>query len=347
MAQDHSNGGLSLAELARDTGSELRGDPSYRVFAVAAIDQAGPRELSFVHDGRYRSFLAGSDAGAVILPPAMADLFGGNRLLNEDPYLAYARAVELLHPPPPARASIHPSAVIGDGVELGERVRIDAHAVIGNGCRLQDRVWIGPGCSLGDRCRLGEGTVLEAGVALGEGTRIGARCLLHSGAVIGADGFGFAARPDGSWHKIRQIGDVRIGDDVEVGANTCIDRAALGSTLIEQGVKLDNLIQIGHNCHIGADTIVAAHTAIAGTARIGRRCRIGGAVAIAGHLEVADDVTITGNSMVTHSLRQPGTYSSGITAEGNRSWRRNTARFHHLDELFRRVIRLERRLGKE
>ncbi len=335
---------LTLEWLARVTGAELQGDPACEITGVAPIDRAGPGELSFVSDPKYRSFLADSGAGAVILPPAMAEAFAGNRLVCDDPYLAYARAVEALYPPPLPNGAVHPTAVIGAGATLGKQVEIGGHAVIGEGCRLGDGVRIGPGCVLGADCVVGAGTVLAANVTLAERTRVGERCLLHPGVVLGADGFGFAPRPDGGWHKIRQVGRVEIGDEVEIGANTCIDRAAQDVTRIGDRVKLDNLIQIGHNVHIGADTIIAAHTAIAGSVTIGRRCRIGGTVAIAGHLEVADDVAITGNSMVTHSLREPGVYSSGITAEANRSWRRNSARFHKLDELFRRVIRLERRL---
>ena len=335
----------TLQELAGICGAELQGDPGCEITGVAALDQAQPGDIGFVNDRKYRSFLDTTRAGAVILTPDLAAAYPGNKLVIDDPYLAYARVVEALFPPAPAQAFVHPSAVIGEGAVIGEAVYLDAHSVVGDGCRLADRVRLGPGSVLGPDCEIGESSVIGSNVSIGGRTRIGRHCLIHAGVVIGADGFGFAVQKDGRWHKITQVGRVVIGDRVEIGANSCVDRAAIGTTRLDDGVKLDNLIQIGHNTHLGEDTIVAAHTAIAGSTRIGRRCRIGGAVAIAGHLEIADDVAITGNSMVTHSLRQPGVYSSGIAVDDNRNWRRNSARFRKLDELFRRVIRIEKRIG--
>jgi len=333
---------LTLSELSEFTDSELRGDPDCKISGIAAIDQAGAGDLSFIHDGRYQSFLSTTQASAIILPTKLADSYSGNQLVNDDPYLAYARAVAALFPPHEVLAFIHPTAVIGEDVAIGQDVYVAAHTVIGNGCELEDRVRLGPGSILGDECVVGEASILKGNVSLGDRSRVGKRCLIHSGAVLGADGFGFAPQKNGKWYKITQIGNVVIGNDVEIGANTCIDRAAIGSTRVGDGVKLDNLIQIGHNAQIGEDTIIAANAAIAGSTKIGRRCRVGGAVAIAGHLEIADDVVITGFSMVTHSLRPAGVYSSGITADDNRSWRKNAARFRKLDDLFRRVMNIEK-----
>jgi UDP-3-O-[3-hydroxymyristoyl] glucosamine N-acyltransferase len=318
--------GYSLQELAEYTGSSLQGDAGLRIRGVAAVDKAQAGEISFIRAAKYRHFLQTTQASALILPPEMAQGYAGDCLVNSNPYLAYAKAVTLLYPLPRPAVTIHPAAVI------------EADAVIADG------VVIEAGCVVGRGCHIGEGSWLHANVTLYAGTEIGKRCIIHSGAVLGADGFGFAPE-NKTWYKIPQIGNVVVGDDVEIGANTCIDRAAMGSTVIGNGVKLDNLIQIGHNVQIGDHTAIAACTAVAGSVQIGQYCQIAGMCAIAGHLSITDNVVVTGTSLVSHSITKPGVYSSGTTIEENAVWRKNAVRFNQLDKLARRLQELEKQLA--
>ncbi|MDD5392512.1 MAG: UDP-3-O-(3-hydroxymyristoyl)glucosamine N-acyltransferase [Thiothrix sp.] len=318
--------GFSLAELAEHTGSRLQGDSGFRCYAVASIEQAQASDISYIRGGKFRHYLQSSQAGALILPPDLAADYSGHCLVNPDPYLAYAKVVTLFYPTTRPAAGVHPTAVIADDVVLGEGVSI------------------GAGCVLGAGCQIGADTCIYPNVTLGYNTQVGQRCIIHSGAVLGADGFGFA--PDrGMWYKIPQVGNVVLGDDVEIGANTTIDRAALGSTRIGNGVKLDNLIQIGHNTQIGDYTAIAACTAVAGSVQIGRHCQIAGMCAIAGHLSITDHVIVTGTSMVSHSITQAGVYSSGTSVTENAVWRKNAARFNQLDKLARRLAELEKQLA--
>ncbi|OQX13860.1 MAG: UDP-3-O-(3-hydroxymyristoyl)glucosamine N-acyltransferase [Thiothrix lacustris] len=318
--------GVSLQALADHTGSGLQGDAQLRLYAVASIENAQAGAISYIRDAKYRHYLQTSQASALILPPDMAQAYAGNCLINPNPYLAYAQVVGVLYPTVRPVPAIHPSAVIAAGVDLGADVVIEAGCVIGTGCRI------------------GNGSWLHANVTLYADTQIGQRCIIHSGAVLGADGFGFA--PDQrTWFKIPQVGNVVVGDDVEIGANTTIDRAALGSTVIGNGVKLDNLIQIGHNTQIGAYTAIAACTAVAGSVQIGQHCQIAGMCAIAGHLSIADNVVITGTSMVSHAITKPGVYSSGTTIVENALWRKNAVRFNQLDKLARRLQDVEKQLA--
>ena len=334
----------SLAALADYTGSTLQGDGALCFASVAAIDQASVNDLSYVRGGKYRHYLEISTAGALILPPELATNYAGSCLVNTDPYLAYAKIVALLYPVPRPAAGIHPSAVIAADVMLGEGVSVGAHAMIEAGAVLEAGAIIGAGCVIGENCHVGAQTRLHPRVTLAYQTQVGQRCIIHSGAVLGADGFGFA--PDrGMWYKIPQVGNVVVGDDVEIGANTTIDRAALGSTRIGNGVKLDNLIQIGHNTQIGDYTAIAACTAVAGSVQIGKHCQIAGMCAIAGHLSIADRVIVTGTSMVSHSITEAGVYSSGTSVTENAVWRKNAARFNQLDKLARRVVALEKQLA--
>jgi len=319
--------GYSLQALAALTGSQLSGVADLLIVAVASVEQAQAGDISYIRDGKYRHYLQSTRASALILTPELAEGHLGPCLINRDPYLTYAKVVTLFHSVQLPDPLIHPTAVVADDAQLGEGVSIGAGCVVGNGCRI------------------GEHSRLYPNVTLGDGTQLGKRVIIHAGAVLGADGFGFA--PDkGEWFKIPQVGHVVLGDDVEVGANTCIDRAAMGSTRIGDGVKLDNLIQIGHNVQIGAHTAVAACTAIAGSAVIGRYCRIGGACAIAGHLSIADNVTITGMTLVSHSIHQTGMYSSGVVQDENHKWRKNAARFNQLDTMYRRLLALEKQLAE-
>jgi UDP-3-O-[3-hydroxymyristoyl] glucosamine N-acyltransferase len=318
--------GCTLQELADFTGSTLQGNASVRLVSVASIEKAGAGEISYIRDAKYRHYLQDSSASALILPPDLAQGYAGDCLVNTNPYLAYAKAVTLLHPVPRPAVALHPSVLLEAGVVLGEGVVIEAGCVIGRDCHIGDHTW------------------LHANVTLYADTVIGKRCIIHSGAVLGADGFGFA--PDRkTWFKIPQVGNVVLGDDVEIGANTTIDRAALGSTVIGNGVKLDNLIQIGHNTQIGDYTAMAACTAVAGSVQIGKHCQIAGMCAIAGHLSIADNVVVTGTSMVSHSITKPGVYSSGTTIEENAVWRKNAVRFNQLDKLARRLQDVEKQLA--
>lgn len=336
--------GMSLQELAERTGSRLQGDGEFRVMSVAPVETARIQDISYIRGGKYRHFLASSQAGALILPLELAEGYTGNCLVNANPYLAYAKIVTLLYPAPRPEVSIHPSAVIAQDAELGEGISIGAHVVVGKRVKLAANVIIEAGCVLGDDCKVGENTRLYPNVTLGYDTQVGERCIIHSGVVLGADGFGFA--PDnGAWYKIPQVGNVAVGDDVEIGANTCIDRAVLGSTRIGNGVKLDNLLHIAHNVQIGDHTAMAASSGVAGSTQIGKHCQIGGMCAIAGHLNIADHVIMTGTSMVTHSITQAGVYSSGTPATENALWRKNATRFNQLDKLARRLAELEKQLA--
>jgi len=297
---------------------------------LAPLETAQPTQLSFLSNPKYRKQLHASRAGCVIVAPALRDqaLARGACIVADDPYLYFARLTQLwkrAH----ARAegpAVHPSAVVADDAVIGEGARIGAHCVVERGARI------------------GPGTVLKARVYLGEDCVIGARCLLHAGVVIGADGFGIAPH-QGAWEKIEQLGAVRIGDDVEIGANTCIDRGALADTVIEDGVKLDNLIQIAHNVRIGKHTAIAGCVGVAGSAVIGAHCTIAGGVGIVGHLTIADHVHVTGAAVVSRSLRKPGVYSGSFPIDENAAWEKNAATLKHLHALRERIRALERAVG--
>ena len=332
-----------LGELAERIGARLLGDPDIIVNRVAALDAAGPGSVAFLANRRYRPYLASTTADAVILAPEFADACPVPAMVLENPYLGYARTATLLAPMvqvAPGVASsavVDASATVAPDASVGAHCVIEADASVGAGTSLGAGSFVGRGSSIGPHGRIG------ARVVLCQGVHVGARAIIHPGVVVGADGFGIA-NDDGIWVKIPQFGGVRIGDDVEVGANTTIDRGALQDTVIENGVKLDNLIQIGHNVHIGAHTAIAACVAIGGSARIGRRCTIAGAVSIAGHLEIADDVQLTATSAVPNTIREAGVYSSGMPIQENRVWRRNVARLRQLDDMARRLRMIERKL---
>ena len=306
-----------------------------RVDTLADADEAA---LCFFTDAKYRDQLSVTRAGAVILAERDLPLCPVAAIVSSNPYLAYALAARALHPPANVEGGRHPSAVVSPSTRIDSSAWIGPAVVIE--AQIGPRAFVGPGCIVGPGCRVGEDSRLVASVTLCAGTLLGRRVLIQPGAVIGRDGFGFA-KDDDRWVRIPQLGRVRIGDDVEIGANTTVDRGALEDTVIADGAKLDNLIQIGHNCHIGENTAMAACSGISGSTRIGRNCTIAGAVGMAGHLEIGDDVHFTGMAMVTRSFPDPGQYSSGIPAMPSADWRRNAARFRHLDELAKRVKRLE------
>jgi UDP-3-O-[3-hydroxymyristoyl] glucosamine N-acyltransferase len=265
--------------------------------------------------------------------------------VHPEPYLTYARIAATLHPPAAVMPGVHSSAVVAASARVAASAQVDAHAVIGSDCSVGEEVVIGAGAVLGSRVSIGPGTRLGPRVTVLDGVRVGARCIVHPGAVIGADGFGFA--PDrGSWQKIPQVGSVVIGDDVEIGANTTVDRGTIEDTVIEDGVKLDNLVQIAHNVRLGAHTIMAAMSGVAGSTKVGKRCMIGGGAVMINQLTICDDVMFTFRSIVTRSVDEPGTYSGHLPAEEATAWRKNAARFRKLDALADRVTKAERELAK-
>ena len=320
---------LTLGNIVDALGGVLHGDRDLVLSGLGAVGSAQPGQLSFVSNPRYRQQLAASRAACLIVAPELeaSARQRGACIVTEQPYLYFARTTQLwrrqVRPADPP--AIHPSAVIDPTAS------IDASATVG------------PLCVVERGARIGAGTVLKARVTIGEDCRIGARCLLHSGVVVGADGFGFAPGA-GAWEKIEQLGTVVIGDDVEIGANTCIDRGALADTVIEDGVKLDNLIQIGHNVRVGRHTAMAACVGVAGSATIGAHCTIGGAAVVLGHLEVADHVDISAASVVTRSIRKAGHYTGLFPIDDNAQWEKNAAALKRLHHLRERVRALERSL---
>ncbi|NNF15325.1 MAG: UDP-3-O-(3-hydroxymyristoyl)glucosamine N-acyltransferase [Gammaproteobacteria bacterium] len=334
---------MRVAELAVRFGCEIVGDPETRVTAVATLEKAGELDISFLANAKYRSLLKTSRAGAVILSAADAPDCATTALVHKNPYEIYARVAAMLHPQPKMRAGIDAMASVSAQATISQSASIAAAVVIADGVQIGERCVIGPGCVIGRDVHIEDDTRLVANVTLCHGVSIGKRCVLHPGAVIGADGFGIANTDDG-WIKVPQLGGVRIGDDVEIGASTTIDRGAIDDTVVGNGVKLDNQIQVAHNVHIGDHTVIAACTGISGSTRIGKRCMIGGAVGFVGHLDICDDVVVTGQTMVNRSITVPGMYSSALPMDEARRWRRNSARFRKLDELAKRLGQLEKDL---
>ncbi|MCQ4166310.1 UDP-3-O-(3-hydroxymyristoyl)glucosamine N-acyltransferase [Tahibacter harae] len=327
--------------LAERFGLELRGDAATQVEGVATLALAGPGQLSFLSNPRYRAQMQASAAGVVVLRADDAPLRQGTALIARDPYVAYAHIAALFERSTAAPSGIHPSAVVDPQAQVAASASIGPHCVIEAGAVIEDGAVLGPACLVGPDCRVGPQARLVARVTLVTRVRLGARVLVHPGTVIGADGFGLAFERD-HWIKVPQLGGVRIGDDCEIGANCTIDRGALEDTVLEEDVRLDNQIQIAHNVHIGAHTAMAGCSAVAGSARIGRYCQIGGAAGILGHLTIADRVVVTAMSLVTSSIPAAGEYSSGMPALDKAQWRRNAARFRQLDELARRLSALEK-----
>ncbi|QSX41862.1 UDP-3-O-(3-hydroxymyristoyl)glucosamine N-acyltransferase [Shewanella cyperi] len=331
---------VTLGELATLLNAELRGDANIAINSVATLESAQSGQISFLANSKYRSQLDSTRASAVLLTAADAEQYQGMALVLRDPYVGFARVAQLLDTTPKAAEGIHPSAQIDPSAMLGEGVAIGANAVIGPRVILGEKVQIGPGCVIGQDCILGSGTKLWANVTLYHDVHLGMDCLIHSGAVLGSDGFGYA-NERGQWVKIPQTGGVRIGNKVEIGAGTTVDRGALAHTEIHDGVILDNQVQIAHNDIIGAHSAIAGCTVLAGSVNLGKHCIVGGNSAIAGHLTIADGTMISGGTNVTSAITKPGVYSSATVAMENKVWRRNTVRFRQLDELFQRVKALE------
>ena len=326
---------LTLREIVARLGGEAVGEPAAPLTGVATLDSAGPAHIAFLANPKYRARLATTRAGAVIVGPGDRDAVSIPRIVSDNPYAYYARTVALFHPEPAATPGIHPFAQVDAQASVDAYAEIGPFAVVGPGARIGKGVRVGAHCVVGRGVAVGDGTVLHPRVTIYDGCSLGARCIVHSGAVIGADGFGMA-RDAGRWIKIPQVGAVRIGDDVEIGANTTIDRGALDDTVIGEGVKLDNQIQVAHNCVIGAHTVIAGCTGISGSTTIGRNCLIGGGVGIVGHISICDGVTISGMTLVAKSITQPGTYTSGLPMMPHAQWLRNAAHLRRLDRILGR-----------
>jgi UDP-3-O-[3-hydroxymyristoyl] glucosamine N-acyltransferase len=338
---------FSLGDIAAELGGELIGDATIRITRIEPLETAGADAISFLSNPRYASQLASTQAACVIVSPAMREAAAGRgaAIVAPDPYLYFARLTGwwAARTRPAVPAGVHASAVVHPSASIAPGVSIGPLAVIEQGVQLGAGVVVGAHGSIGAGTRIGDQTRLAARVSIASGCTIGARCIVHSGVVIGADGFGFAPN-QGRWEKIEQLGGVRIGDDVEIGANTCIDRGALGDTVIEDGVKLDNLIQIGHNVQIGKHTAMAGCVGIAGSARIGAHCTVGGAAGIAGHITIGDHVHIGPMAIVSHSIAKPGHYSGVFPIDDNAAWLKNAAAVRQLSAMRERLRALEKRL---
>jgi UDP-3-O-[3-hydroxymyristoyl] glucosamine N-acyltransferase len=332
---------ITLGEVAAALGLALRGSGSIALHGLATLADAGPRELSVCASRRHLRALAATKAAAVIVHPRDSDHCPAACLLSDDPRVSLARVTRLFDSRPPPARGIHATAVVAADAELGEDVAIGPNAVVASAARLGDGVVIGAGASIGEGASLGAGTCVHANAVILDGVRIGARCTVHPCAVIGADGFGFA-RGGAGWEKIHQLGGVIIGDGVELGAGSTIDRGTLGDTVIEDGVIIDDQVHIAHNCRIGARTAIAACSGVAGSTTIGRDCTLAGAVGVSGHLQLCDGVHLAGQARVTRSVTRPGSYASGTALAPTRRWARNAVRFNELDGLQRRVDALER-----
>ncbi|WP_298191050.1 UDP-3-O-(3-hydroxymyristoyl)glucosamine N-acyltransferase [uncultured Pseudomonas sp.] len=334
----------TLGQLAGRLGATLRGTEDQLISGLATLQEAGPEQLSFLANAQYRKFLSGCQAGAVLLTAADAEGYTGNALVVANPYLAYAELSHLFDRKPRALPGVHPSAVVAADAQVDGSASIGAYAVVESGAQIAAGVTVGAQCVIGARSVIGEGGWLAPRVTLYHDVRIGKRVVIQSGAVIGGEGFGFA-NEKGVWQKIAQIGGVTIGDDVEIGANTTVDRGALSDTLIGNGVKLDNQIMIAHNVQIGDNTAMAGCAGISGSTKIGKNCMIAGGVGMVGHIEVCDNVFVTGMTMVTRSITEPGSYSSGTAMQPAAEWRKSAARIRQLDDMARRLQQLEKQLA--
>ena len=335
----------TLAQLADYLGAQLRGDAQCTVSGLAGLPEATDQHISFVSDPRNVSQLAETRAAAVVVRAELLDQVPGNALVSADPYLAFAKLSRLFDDRPALQAGIHPTALIDPAAQLAADVAIGPHVVVEAEVVIADGVEIGAGCYIGAATKIGKDSRFAPNVSCYHRVNIGERAIVHSGAVIGADGFGFANQ-QGRWEKIAQLGSVTIGDDVEIGANTAIDRGALQDTVIEDGVKIDNQVMVAHNVRIGSHTAIAACVGISGSTEIGSHCMIAGGVGFAGHLKITDRVFVTAMSFVTKSIKQPGSYSSGTAMMPTPLWKKNCVRMKQLDGLAKQIKQLEKELSK-
>ncbi|CNL85483.1 UDP-3-O-(3-hydroxymyristoyl)glucosamine N-acyltransferase [Yersinia proxima] len=337
---------IRLADLAQQLDAQVHGDGDLVITGIASMHSAEPSQITFLSNSRYQEQLATCNAGAVVLTEADLPFCKSAALVVKNPYLTYARMAQIMDTTPQPAQDIAPSAVISPQATLGKNVSIGANAVIESGVVLGDNVVIGAGCFIGKNTHIGAGSRLWANVSVYHEVVIGQNCLIQSGTVIGADGFGYA-NDRGNWIKIPQLGSVHIGDRVEIGACTTIDRGALDNTIIGNGVIIDNQCQIAHNVVIGDNTAVAGGVIMAGSLKVGRYCMIGGASVINGHMEICDKVTITGMGMVMRPITEPGLYSSGIPLQPNKVWRKTAALVMNIDGINKRLKAIERKIDKE
>ena len=332
---------IKLGELAEQFGCELVGDSGITIDSVAGLQNAGPRSLSFLSNPRFREQLAATRAAAVVVRAEDVGDSPTASLVSENPYADYARMAAVIHPPPTYAPGIDASAVVSADASISPTAHLAANVSIGERSTIGDNVYVGPGTVIGPDCSVGDDCRLIANVTLVRDVRVGLRGILHPGVVIGADGFGNAMTENG-WVKVPQIGGVRIGDDVEIGANTTVDCGAIGDTVIEDGVRIDNLCMIAHNVHVGAHTAMAAMTGISGSTTIGKRCLFAGQSGAVGHITICDDVVVSGKAVISKDIKEPGVYASSFMAEPAREWSRKVARFRRLDQLIQRVRNLEK-----
>ncbi len=335
---------FSLHELAQLLSAELHGDGAEIISAVATLENAVQGQITFLSNSKYRKYLQQTQASVVLISAAELEYCPVAALVVPDPYVAFAKVAQLLDNTPRAAVAIAPTAQIDPTAQLGTDVAIGHHAVISAGVVIGDGVQIGAGCFIGEGAIIGAGSKIWPNVSIYHGVRLGADCIVHSGAVLGADGFGFANQR-GNWLKIPQVGTVIIGDRCEIGASTTIDRGALEDTVIGTNCIIDNQVQIAHNVQIGDHTAIAGCTVVAGSTKIGKYCIIGGACAINGHMEICDGVQITGMSMIIKSITEKGIYSSGMPAATNLEWRKNSARYRQLDQMYQRLRELEQQVA--
>lgn len=337
--------GYTLKQLAEQVGGTIIGNGDCEISSVASIEKAGQGDISFVYSAKFAKYLESTRASAVIVTAELADNAKVPVLVAENARATYARVVSILYPAYQPQAGVHPSVVVDDTAQISVSAYVGANAVIESGAIIEDEAYIGPGCVIGRNSVIGPGVYLHANVTVYYGCFIGQNSIIHSGTTIGADGFGFE-RDQGEWLKIAQIGGVRIGKNVEIGACSTVDRGAVADTIIEDGVKLDNHIQIAHGVKVGEHSIMSNGVGVAGSTQIGKNVMVGGMTGIRDNIEIADNVMITAMSLVSKSLNKPGSYSSNTPIDDTRTWRKNTARFRQLDELARRIQQLEKLINK-
>ncbi len=335
-----------LAQLAKVCHGRVKGNRAKKIDSVASLAVAGPEQLAYLAARKNKHSLATTKAGAVLLNKEVSEQYEGDAIVVVDPHLAFAVIAQVLNPQQSTQPAIHPSAQLSPDAKVSPTAWIGPNVVIEAGAEIGDRTNIGAGSFVGQSVSIGSGTVLHANVTINEKCKIGNECIFQSGVVIGGDGFGYVADENDRWIRMPQLGKVRIGDRVEIGANTTIDRGTLKDTVIHDGVKIDNLVQIAHNVIVGENTAIAACAGIAGSAVIGKRCSIGGRAGILGHLNIGDDITIAATSLVAKSVSGPGIYSSSLRVADLKSWQKNEARIYQLDEMARRLQQLEIELKK-
>ena len=332
---------ISLGELATRFGCDLDGDPDIEVGAVATLFNAGPGSVSFLSNSAYKKQLSSTKAAAVILSAADSADCSVAALISDNPYACYARVAALLYPSPALQAGSHPSAYVDASAKVASSAQIDALAFVGERTIIGENTYVGPGTVIGPDCVIGDNCKFIANVTLPRKVKVGKRGIFHPGAVIGGDGFGNALSPEG-WVKVPQVGGVQIGDDVEIGSNTTVDCGAIDDTVIEDGVRIDNLCQISHNVYIGAHTAMAGASGVSGSTTVGKRCMFGGQSGSVGHISICDDAIIAGRAMITRSITEPGMYASNFPSEKIRNWNKIVARVKRLDGLYKRVGKLEK-----